>query len=93
MSLHFVKSVDYILRNAASVSKSNPLRPKVARDPICSNGYLGEDALEKLAGTMTPPPLGLKHEWDQLLLRALQKEAVLVPLLTSRYHRGRSRVV
>ena len=93
MSFHLMESVNDILCNATSVSESDPLCPKVTRNPICSNGYLGEDALEKLAGTVTPPPLSLKDEWDQLLLRALQKEAVLIPLLPGSYHRGRSRVV
>jgi hypothetical protein len=71
MSFHLMESVNDILSHTASMSKGDPLSPEVARNPICSNGYLRKDALEKLAGTMTPPPLSLKHKWDQLLLRAL----------------------
>ena len=71
MSFHLMESVNDVLRNAASMGKSDPLCPEVAGNPIRSYGYLREDALEKLAGTMTPPPLSLKHKWDQLLLRAL----------------------
>ena len=59
LSLHLRESVYNVLRNAASVSKGDPLRPKVAGDPVRSYWYLGEDTLEELAGTMTPPPLRL----------------------------------
>ena len=70
MSFHLMESVDNILRNAASMGKGDPLRPGVAGDPVRGYRYHREDALEELTSAVTPSPLSLQHEWDQLLLWA-----------------------
>ena len=86
MSFHLGKSVNNVSCDTACVSKSNPLRPEVAGHVDSCYRYLGEDTLKELASAVSPPALYLLDKGNQLLMRALEEEAVPIPFPSSSNH-------